>query len=567
MNQENKLLLPDGESFYNLFIMFHIVDSKNIAVSNYFHFAVTALLTILFLVSSVDSAGQKPEPNAGLKKYNAAMQLINFAYVDTVNEARLVEKAIIETLKELDPHSTYISKKDVQRANEPLEGNFDGIGVQFEILRDTISVVHTIPGGPSEKLGIMSGDKIVKINDSSVTGKKISNQFVLDRLRGKRGTRVNVSIFRKGKKDLIDYTITRDKIPINSVDAAYMIKPGIGYINLNKFAQTSMQEFYEAMTKLKQQGLTSLILDLRNNTGGYMGTAVELSDEFLGPMKLIVYTEGMRSQREDYYSTSRGLFEKGRLVIMINENSASSSEIVSGAVQDWDRGVILGRRSFGKGLVQRPYQLPDSSQIRLTTARYYNPSGKCIQKPYKDGVDKYYEDFSSRVKHGELINPDSIKFPDSLKYYTAGKRVVYGGGGIMPDVFVPWDSTPFTDYFLDLRRKNVINSFVSGRVDQERNELKQKYPDFVTFERKFKPDGAFMDEFLEYAEKEGVKKVDDQYQLSGELIRSQIKGLYAQKLWDLNEMYTIINQYDREVLKAIEVIEDDALFNKLRISN
>lgn len=547
--------------------MFNIVNSKSIEMSKYRHWAVTAVLAILFMVCSVNATGQKPDPNAGLKKYNAAMQLINFAYVDTVNEARLVEKAIIETLKELDPHSTYISKKDVQRANEPLEGNFDGIGVQFEILRDTISVVHTIPGGPSEKLGIMSGDKIVKINDSTVTGKKISNQFVLDRLRGKRGTRVNVSIFRKGKKDLIDYTITRDKIPINSVDAAYMIKPGVGYINLNKFAQTSMQEFYEAMSKLKQQGLKSLILDLRNNTGGYMGTAVELSDEFLGPMKLIVYTEGLRSQREDYYATARGLFEKGRLVIMINENSASSSEIVSGAVQDWDRGVIVGRRSFGKGLVQRPYQLPDSSQIRLTTARYYNPSGKCIQKPYKDGVDKYYEDFSSRVKHGELINPDSIRFPDSLRYYTAGKRVVYGGGGIMPDVFVPWDSTPFTDYFLDLRRKNVIGGFVSGKVDQERNELKRMYPDFSTFERKFNPDEAFMEEFLTYAEKEGVKTVDDQYRLSAELIRSQIKGLYAQKLWDMSEMYTIINQYDKEVLKAIEVIEDDALFDKLRISN
>lgn len=535
-------------------------------MSNRHQLSVSALLIYILFVTSLTSNGQKPDPNAGLKKYNAAMQLINFAYVDTVNEARLVEKAIIETLKELDPHSTYISKKDVQRANEPLEGNFDGIGVQFEILRDTISVVHAIPGGPSEKLGIQSGDKIVKINDSSVTGKKITNQFVLDRLRGKRGTHVNVSIFRKGKKDLIDYTITRDKIPINSVDAAYMIKPGIGYINLNKFAQTSMQEFYEAMSKLKQQGLTSLILDLRNNTGGYMGTAVELSDEFLGPMKLIVYTEGMRSQREDYYSTARGLFEKGRLVIMINENSASSSEIVSGAVQDWDRGIILGRRSFGKGLVQRPYNLPDSSQIRLTTARYYNPSGKCIQKPYKDGVDKYYEDFSARVKHGELINPDSIKFPDSLKYYTAGKRIVYGGGGIMPDVFVPWDSTPFTDYFLDLRRKNVINSFVSGRVDRDREDLKRRYPDFYTFEREFTLDGTFMEEFLVYADKEGVKKSDDQYQLSEELIKSQIKGLIAQKLWDINELYTIINQYDKEVLKAIEVIEDDGLYKQLRIS-
>jgi carboxyl-terminal processing protease len=509
---------------------------------------------------------QQTDPNAGIKKYNALMQLINFAYVDSINEQKLVEKAVVETLKELDPHSVYISKKDVKRANEPLEGNFDGIGVQFEILKDTISVVHAIPGGPSEKLGIMSGDKIVKINDSVVVGKKVNNQFVLDRLRGKRGTKVNVSIFRKGKKELIDYTITRDKIPINSVDAAYMIKPGIGYINLNKFAQTSMQELYEAMSKLKPQGLQGLILDLRNNTGGYMGTAIELSDEFLGPDKLIVYTQGLRSQREDFYSTARGLFEKGKLVIMINENSASASEIVSGAVQDWDRGIIVGRRSFGKGLVQRPFQLPDSSQVRLTTARYYNPSGKCIQKPYKDGIDKYADDFTTRLKHGELVNPDSIKFPDSLKYYTSGKRVVYGGGGIMPDVFIPWDSTPFSDYYMDLRRKNVINSYVGNYVDKSRNELKSKYPAFPSFNTGFILDDRFMDDFFTYAEKEGVKKDEKGYTDAADLIKSQLKGLIAQKLWDMTEMYTVINQYDREVQKALDVIEDDAVFKKLNIA-
>ena len=525
----------------------------------------------IFSLFMVTVFAQRTDPNAGIKKYNSAMQLINYAYVDTVNESLLVEQAIIETLKELDPHSMYISKKDVQRANEPLEGNFDGIGVQFEILKDTISVVHAISGGPSEKLGIMSGDKIIKIEGELVVGKKsasnkdINNQFVLDHLRGKRGTKVTVSIYRKGKKDLIDFTITRDKIPITSIDAAYMIKPGIGYINLNKFAQTSMQEFYTAITKLKQEGVKSLILDLRNNTGGYMGTAIELSDEFIGPNKVIVYTQGLRRPREDFYSTARGQFEKGKLVIMINENSASSSEIVSGAIQDWDRGLIVGRRSFGKGLVQRPFQLPDSSQIRLTTARYYNPSGKCIQKPYKDGADKYYSDFSTRVKHGELIHPDSIKFPDSLKYFTTGKRVVYGGGGIMPDVFIPWDSTPFSDYFLDLRRKNVINSFVGNYVDKSRANLKSTYPEFTSFKDKFNIDDAFMADFFAYAEKEGVKKSDSGYAVSEELIKSQIKGLIAQKLWDMNELFAIINQYDKEVLKAVEVLEDDALFEKLKI--
>jgi carboxyl-terminal processing protease len=529
-------------------------------------FSSSILLVFVFLFANRSLAqNSRQEPNAGVKKYNAAMQLINYAYVDTINESKLVEKAIIETLKELDPHSVYISKKDVQRANEPLEGNFDGIGVQFEILKDTISVVHSIPGGPSERLGIMSGDRIVKIDGEVVVGKKITNQFVLDHLRGKRGTKVNVSIFRNGKKDLIDFTITRDKIPINSIDAAYMIKPGIGYINLNKFAQTSMQEFYESVKVLNSKGMKNLILDLRNNSGGYMGTAIELSDEFLKTGKLIVYTQGRNAQREDFYSTSKGLFETGKLVVIINENSASASEIVSGAIQDWDRGIIVGRRSFGKGLVQRPFQLPDSSMIRLTTARYYNPSGKCIQKSYADGIDKYYEDFSIRMKHGELIHPDSIKFPDSLKFYTSKKRVVYGGGGIMPDVFIPWDSTPISDYYLDLRRKNVINSFVGDYVDKSRNSLKSSYPLFSDFDKNFLIDDAFMANFFTYAEKEGVKKDDKGYAASEKLIKSQLKGLIAQKLWDMTELYTIINQSDEEVLKAIEVVEDDALYQKLKI--
>ncbi|MCK9423909.1 MAG: S41 family peptidase [Bacteroidales bacterium] len=537
----------------------------NVVIFNPLKKGLVIVLGLIFCTYSVQAQNNRQDPNTGVKKYNSAMQIIKFAYVDTVNEAKLVEKAIIETLKELDPHSMYISKKDVQRANEPLEGNFDGIGVQFEILHDTITVVHPVPGGPSEKLGIMSGDKIIKIEGEIVIGKKITNQFVLDHLRGKRGTKVTVSIFRKGKKDLMDFTIVRDKIPINSVDAAYMIKPGIGYINLNKFAQNSMQEFTDATQRLKMEGMKSLILDLRNNSGGYMGTAIELSDEFLKSGKLIVYTEGVHSPREDYLSTAKGLFEDGKLVIIINENSASASEIVSGAIQDWDRGLIVGRRSFGKGLVQRPFQLPDSSQMRLTTARYYNPSGKCIQKSYTEGVDKYYEDFSNRVKHGELVHPDSIKFPDSLKFYTSRKRVVYGGGGIMPDVFIPWDSTIISDYYLDLRRKNVINNYVGQYVDKNRKSLQREFPQFSSFDKQFILDDAFMTDFFVFAEKEGVKKDEKGYGLSENLIKSQIKGLIAQKLWDMTEMYSIINQSDKEVLKAIDVIEDDALFEKLNI--
>lgn len=521
-------------------------------------------IILFFVAFSITSFGQyqRSNPNTGTRKYDALMQLIKYAYVDTVNESKLVEKAIIETLKDLDPHSMYISKKDVEKANEGLVGNFEGIGVQFEILRDTINVVHPIPGGPSEKLGIMSGDKIIKINDEIVAGKKITNQFVFDRLRGKKGTKVTVSIYRKGKKGLTDYTIVRDKIPINSIDAVYMITPKTGYINLNRFSATSTQEFEDGVKKLQKQGMANLILDLRNNSGGYLNIAIELSDEFLSNNKLIVYTEGVHSPREDFFSTSRGLFESGKVVIMINENSASASEIVSGAIQDWDRGIILGRRSFGKGLVQRPFNLPDSSQVRLTTARYHTPSGRCIQKPYDEGVDAYYKDFSERMKHGELENADSIKFPDSLKFYTANKRVVYGGGGIMPDVFVAWDSTPFTDYYIDLRRKNVINLYVGDYVDRTRPQLQKEYPDFESFNKNFVVTPKMMKDFLTLADTLGVKMVEKEYALSEAFIQNQIKSLIAQKLWDITASYIITNQIDGEVKKAVEVIESDLLYEK-----
>lgn len=519
---------------------------------------------IIFILLSVSGSGQNNKQDlSGVRKYSALLQMIKFAYVDTVNESKLVEKAIVETLKELDPHSMYISKKDLKRANEELVGNFEGIGVQFEIFRDTINIVHPIPGGPSERLGILSGDKIIKIEAENVTGKKLTNQFVFDRLRGKKGTKVNVSIFRSGKKELIDFAIVRDKIPINSIDASYIIEPGIGYINLTRFSSTSMKEFTDAMVKLKGEGMQSLILDLRNNGGGYMNTAIELADQFLEGRKLIVYTEGRMSPRDDYYSTEKGIFEKGKLVIMINENSASASEIVSGAIQDLDRGIIVGRRSFGKGLVQRPFQLPDSSEVRLTTARYYTPSGRCIQKSYSEGVDKYYLDYSTRFKHGEMENSDSIKFPDSLKYRTSKGRIVYGGGGIMPDVFFPLDTTPFTDYFLNLRRKNVINMFVGDYVDKSRKDLQKQYPDFELFDKKFIVDGTFMKDFLSLAEKQGVKMNEKEYGLSETLIKSQIKSLIAQKLWDVNASFMIINREDHEVQKAIGVIKDDAAFDKL----
>jgi carboxyl-terminal processing protease len=403
----------------------------------------------------------------------------------------------------------------------------------------------------------------VKIDGEDVVGKEITNQFVLDHLRGKRGTKVNVSIYRKGKKGLLEYTIVRDKIPINSIDATYMIAPGIGFINLNRFSLSTTEEFKDAVTKLKGEGMQSLILDLRNNAGGYMAPAIELSDEFLGLGKIIVYTEGIRSQRENFYSTFRGDFETGKLVIMINENSASSSEIVAGAIQDWDRGLIVGRRSFGKGLVQRPYNLPDSSQIRLTTARYHTPSGRFIQKPYKNGVEEYYKDFANRYNRGEMVHADSIQLPDSLKYATANGRTVYGGGGIMPDVFIPWDSTFLTDYYLDVRRNNIVSPLVSEYVDKHRQELLKDFPDFASFKSDFIVGEPLMELFFKATEEAKMEMNEEEFTTSEPLIKTQIKGLIAQKLFDITSFYIIANEMDPEVMQVVEIIQDDHLFKAL----
>ena len=510
---------------------------------------------------------QNYDPNKTGKKLATAMQIIKYAYVDSINEPELVENAIIETLKELDPHSAYISKEDLDKANEPLIGSFEGIGVSFQIFKDTILVIAPIPGGPSDKLGILAGDKIVKIDGEDATGSEINNEYVFKKLRGKKGTKVNVGIYRKGKKDLIDYTITRDKIPINSIDAVFMASPDIGYIKLNRFSKTTMEEFQESLKELDDKGMEKLILDLRGNSGGYLNTAVELSDEFLPNNKLVVYTKGLHSPVREYNATLEGNFENGKLVILINEGSASASEIVSGAVQDWDRGIIIGRRSFGKGLVQRPFQLPDGSVIRLTTARYYTPTGRSIQRPYENGVEDYYKDLYNRLKNGEMIHPDSIHFPDSLKYFTSKNRLVYGGGGIMPDVFIPWDSTRVSDYYSDLIRNGVLNKFIIQYIDDNRKKLLKKYPDFKTYENSFKVDDKFVNNFIEFAEKENVEKDEEGFKISEVLIKQQIKALIARNLWDLSSYYEIVTKIDDGYLKAVEILEDGVLFKELNVGD
>lgn len=428
-------------------------------------------------------------------------------------------------------------------------------------------MISAIPGGPSEKLGILSGDKIIYIDEIKAFGEDIDNKFVMDHLRGKKGSEVDVSIYRKGSEDLIDFTIVRDKIPVTSIDAHYMITPEIGFIKLDRFQKTSKTEFHESLLDLKSQGMEKLILDLRGNAGGFLGSAVDLADEFLDENQLIVYTEGLKSPRDNYNSTSIGLFEEGDLIVLIDESSASASEIVAGAVQDWDRGLIIGRRSFGKGLVQRPYPLIDGSVIRLTTARYYTPSGRCIQRTYENGRDEYYKDLAARWERGELMSADSIHLPDSLKYETNNHRIVYGGGGIMPDIFIPYDSTWISDYYVDLRKKGVLNKFTIEYVDHNREELNKKYPAFEIYKKKFNPDEEFMQTFIDYGEEEGVEFVKEDYEASKEVLSNQVKGWIARNLWDLNESYQVNAEIDITLQEAVKILEDGSKFVELKITN
>jgi carboxyl-terminal processing protease len=467
-------------------------------------FKIKSVLLILLSGSFFMGFTQTEDVRSTTQKFASALQIIHFAYVDSVNEANLVEKAIIAILKELDPHSYYISKEELMKSNEPLEGEFEGVGISFQIYHDTILVIAPVPGGPSEKLGILAGDKIVAIDGINATGKAIDENYVFSKLRGAKGTTVELTISRKGRNLPLTYKVSRDKIPINSIDAAFIVKEGTGYIKLNRFSRTSIDEFRSAVGELKKEGMTSLILDIRGNSGGYLDVAVDLADEFIDQGSVVLYTEGTSSPRRKYKSTFKGEFEKGRLVVLIDEGSASASEIVAGAVQDLDRGIIVGRRSFGKGLVQRPYYLPDSSVIRLTVARYFTPAGRCIQKPYTGGYDQYYDDLLKRLENGELSSTDKIEFPDSLKFTTPRNRIVYGGGGIMPDCFVPLDSTFLSDFYVDLLNKGVFGDFVLSYVDQERKSLKKKYPLFNQFETGFQIDGSILEEFLKFSETKGI---------------------------------------------------------------
>lgn len=523
---------------------------------------IAILFFLPLLLINNYSSGQSPQG----QKLEALLQMIQYAYVDTVNEKKMTDDAIRAVLKDLDPHSVYIPADELKEANEPLLGKFEGIGIQFNILEDTIFVTNTIGGGPSEKVGLLAGDRIVKIDGNNVAGIKITNNDVLKKLRGDKGTKVTVSIFRRGETDLLDFLITRDKIPLYSVDATYMVTPEIGYIKVNRFADSTVEEFRDALKKLKEQGMKNLMLDLTGNGGGYLNRAIELADEFLGDKKRIVYTEGTHQPRQESFSTSIGGWEKGKLVVMIDEYSASASEIVSGAVQDWDRGLIVGRRSFAKGLVQKPFPLPDGSAVRLTVARYYTPSGRSIQKPYEKGDEEYDMDLFNRSKSGEFYSVDSIHFSDSLKYFTNAKRTVYGGGGIMPDVFVPRDTSIFSTYYSDLQRKGILNEFALTYVDNNRSRLKSEYADITSFKNNFNTDQKFMDEFFAFAEKKGVKKDEEGWQISSILIQTLLKSIVARDLWNADAYYQVFNDQLNPIFKkAVESIQNNT-FDKLKIA-
>ncbi len=486
-------------------------------------------LTAQPLTITAASSDERNTPQQVEQKMHQLLQMIRFAYVDDIEMAPIVEKGIEGMLKAMDPHSAYISAKDVAKANEPLVGNFDGIGVSFQIHDDTINIIDVIAGGPSEKLGIQSGDKIVRIDTIKAVGDSATTDFVFRRLRGLKGTTVEVGIHRKGVDRELVYKIVRDKIPIHSVDAAFMVDAKTGYILLSRFARTTPDEIRTALTNLLSEGMTQLILDLRGNTGGYLDVAVALSDEFLPGDRLVTYIEGKAQQRYEFKTTKHGLFIDGPMVVLIDEGSASASEIVSGALQDWDRAIVIGRRSFGKGLVQRPFDLPDQAQVRLTTSRYYTPSGRCIQKPYNDGAEAYYTDITKRYSHGEMWHPDSVKFPDSLKFYSASGRVVYGGGGIMPDIFVPLDTMRASDYYIDLRRNNILNRFCLSEAQGHKEEWLAAYPDAKRFEAAFDMDEV-MRRFYAYAEKEGVSRRNFKKDKAAAFLKSLLDTMTSDRL-------------------------------------
>ncbi|MGC6469275.1 MAG: S41 family peptidase [Chitinophagales bacterium] len=515
------------------------------------------LLVILFLFAPIIAKAQLSQTESN--KIQSFFNYVDRFYVEDIADSALVEKAIRAFLKELDPHSSYTAAKDVQAMNEPLIGNFEGIGVRFNLLQDTIFIVETIFGGPSEAVGILPGDKIIRVDGDTIAGIGINNRGVIDLLRGPKGTKVVVDIKRGKSNALLPFTITRDKIPLNSVEAAYMMDEKTGYIKLVKFSATTSEEVENALEKLDKEGMKNLVLDLQNNSGGYLNAAVDVVDQFFGDGLLVTYTEGDQSRRKEYTTTKEGRFKKGNLVVLVNQYSASASEILSGAIQDHDRGLVIGRRTFGKGLVQRGYNLPDGSLIRLTVARYFTPSGRFIQRPYEDGVEVYREEIERRMDSGELTDSAfALEFPDSLKYETTGGRTVYGGGGIMPDVWVALDTSGGSKALGQIRREGLFQEFIYSYIDSKREDVLYKYPDIDTYLTNFNEEDVMFTDFIDYCYTEIDSLDSEGMSVSMEWIHLQFKAILARSLFSPDAYFKVYNKSDDILQRALELVVDKA---------
>jgi carboxyl-terminal processing protease len=548
---------------------------KNINYKPYLPFIfaiVLALGVILGLSLNFDRTSQPQERkffSIGFDRYDKINDIVNYvyeSYVDSIDRQELTEDAIVSLLKNLDPHSSYIPASAFRDLNDPLMGSFEGIGIEFNMITDTVVVINPVTGGPSERIGLMAGDRIIKVEEENIAGVSMATNDVVRKLKGPKGTKVTVSVMRQGVDELIDFTITRDKIPSYSLDIAYMIDSNTGYVKLGKFSATSHQEFRSAMERLKREGMDRMILDLRGNGGGFLDAAISLADELLSPETLIVYTDGRKRPKTFAHARRNGGFETQPLVVLIDEWSASASEIIAGAIQDHDRGLIIGRRSFGKGLVQEQVQLGDGSALRLTVARYYTPSGRSIQKPYDNGSDEYFADFMQRYLDGELESQDSIKVNDTLRFETAAGRIVYGGGGITPDIFIPLETTERAGYFAQLANRGLIYRFAFDYTDKNRSRL-GAYENARNYVEKFRVDDSILRELISFADKNGVSFKADEYTRTKHIIEAQVKAYIGRNMYGNDAFYPVLNQDDPAVTKALEVLQSNTMMSYLSPAN
>ena len=523
------------------------------------------IFLVLSLFVALSVTAQRGMPQAMQKLLNAEYA-ISTLYVDSVDEDKLIEDAIKGMLENLDPHSSYTDAKETKELEEPLQGEFSGVGIQFNMNKDTLYVIQTVPGGPSERVGVLAGDRIIYVNDTLIAGVKMRNSDIQKRLRGKKGTNVTIKVKRAGVPELITFRITRDNIPVHSIDASYMMDERTGYLRISRFGAKTHEEMMDALKDLKKQGMTQLIMDLSDNGGGYLNAAIDMCNEFLERGQLMVYTEGENSPRNEANANGWGDYKDLRMVVIVNQYSASAAEIFAGAMQDWDRAVVVGRRTFGKGLVQRPFKFEDGSMMRLTVARYYTPSGRCIQKPYKRGDKKAYEnELLERYNEGEYYNLDSIQFNDTLRYYTRlNGRTIYGGGGVMPDVFVPVDTSEYSTYYRDLSAKGITNQYAIRYVDKNRKTISKQFKTIKDFDNGFNVTDEMMRDFIAMGEKDSVKYDEEKYRTSEKLLKDIIKGLIARDIYGDQGAYNIIiNHRNPDVQAAYEVLNDRERYERL----